>query len=130
MADVKWITGKYKCDTCQKPTDNMHTIKLMSGDLVIHRCDKCDDKLTAEIEWQNEQWKECNIICPWCGDSFSDYEDKIQVTDNPYEDFEGTVKCPSCEKKFELEIETTCTYTTRKPSECFNYNEWLKEQEE
>ena len=57
------------------------------------------------------------------------YRQNVQITDNPYEDFEGTVKCPSCGKEFELEIETKCNYTTRKPSEQFNYDEWCKNQE-
>lgn len=120
----------YKCQDCGNPTTNKHIIAMKScNDIIIHRCNKCQEKFQAEIEWENEQWKEDNIICPWCEDTFSDYEDMTQVTDNPYEDFEGTVICPSCGKKFELEIETKCNYTTRKPSEQFDYDEWCKNQE-
>lgn len=120
----------YKCRDCGKPTGNKHIIAMTCGnDIIIHRCNECQDKLSAEIEWQNEQWQEDDIICPWCGDLFSDYEDKSQITDSPYEDFEGTVKCPSCDKEFELEIETKCSYTTRKPSEQFNYEKWCESQE-
>lgn len=122
------MDGKYICDTCKKPTDNERIIPLSSGNLIYHRCNKCMEKIHAEMEWQNEQFKESDIICPWCGDVFSDYEEMSEMLDSPYEDFEGTVKCPSCEKEFEIEIETTCTYTTRKPSELFDYEEWLKSE--
>ena len=122
------MADKYICDTCKKPTNNIHIIPLPTRDLVVHRCNECSEKLSAEIEWQNEQYKENDIVCPWCGDSFSDYEEKNEVLDYPYEDFEGTVVCPSCGKDFELEIETTCTYTTRKPSEYFDYDEWLQSE--
>ena len=124
------MAEKYICDNCKKPTDNIHIIQLLTRNIVTHTCDECKEKNYAEIEWQNEQWKENDIICPWCGDSFSDYEDKYDVVDSPYEDFEGTVVCPSCGKDFELEIETTCTYTTRKPSEYFDYDEWLQSEAE
>ena len=118
----------YICKDCGKPTNNKHVISLMNGeDIIIHRCDNCKEKLSAEIDWQNEQFREDDIICPWCGDHFSDYEDMSQVVDNPYEESERKVKCPCCEKEFELEIETVCYYTTRKPSEQFNYEAYLQE---
>lgn len=124
------MADKYICVDCKKTTSNIDIIPLSTRNLVIHRCDECKAKLRAEVEWQNEQFKETDIICPWCGDSFSDYEDKSQVIYSPYEDFEGIVECPSCGKEFELEIETTCTYTTRKPSEYFDYDEWLQSEAE
>lgn len=121
---------KYICDDCKKPTNNVHIIPLLTRNLVTHRCDECKEKLSAETEWQNEQFKEDDIVCPWCGDSFSEYEEMTQMLDSPYGDFDGTVECPSCGKEFELEIETTCTYTTRKPSELFNYDDWLEAEAE
>lgn len=124
------MAEKYICDCCKKPTDNICIIQLSTRNVVMHTCDECKEKLRAETEWQNEQWREADIICPWCGDTFADYEDKSQVTDSPYEDFEGTVKCPSCGKDFELEIITTCSYTTRKPSEQFDYEKWLQSEAE
>lgn len=120
----------YKCCDCGKPTGNKRVISMTRGnDLIIHRCDECQDKLSAEIEWQNEQWQEDNIICPWCNDCFSEYEEMLQVTDSPYEDFVGTVKCPSCGKEFDLEIETKCTYTTKKLYKLFDYAQWCENQQ-
>ena len=121
----------FSCDDCGNPTNNQRIIKMSYGnDLIIHRCGDCQDKLDAEVDWQNEQFKESNIICPWCEDTFSDYEDMSKITDSPYEDFEGNVKCPTCGKEFELEIETRCNYTTRKPSEQFIYEKWLQSEVE
>lgn len=123
---------KFICDTCGKPTDNEYRIEFgtMENEIIVHRCDECDKKNDAEIDWQNEQYGEDDIICPWCGTKFSGYEDMSEVTPEPYRDFEGTVDCPVCGKEFELEIETKCDYTTRKPSEQFNYEEWLQSESE
>ena len=126
MADKLFI-----CKECGKPTNNKYILQMPLGnDLVIHRCDDCQDKLDVKYEWKNEKWREDNIICPWCETVISDYEDMLQVVEDPYSDFEGTVKCPHCRKEFELEVETKCQYTSRKPSEQFNYEEWLESERE
>ena len=55
------------CKDCGKPTNNKYILKMpFSNDVVIHRCDACQDKLDAKHEWKNEKWREDNIICPWC----------------------------------------------------------------
>ena len=73
------------CNDCGKPTNNKSSLKMPFNNVVaIHRCDACQDKLDAKYEWQNEKFKEDNIICPWCEEEISDYEDMCEVTDEPY----------------------------------------------
>ena len=117
------------CNDCGKPTNNKSSLKMPFNNVVaIHRCDACQDKLDAKYEWQNEKFKEDNIICPWCEEDISDYEDMCEVTDEPYKNFEGIVKCPFCEKEFKLEIEVKCQYTSRKTAEQFDYDEWQQKE--
>lgn len=90
------------------------------------------DNLAEGFMQMEKLIKEQPIVNTWvpCSERLpEDIVKKSQITDSPYEDFEGTVKCPSCDKEFELEIETKCSYTTRKPSEQFNYEKWCESQE-
>ena len=111
----------YKCYNCGKDTTNepKHEISL---------CDNCKDELKAKVEWENEQFQEDDIVCPWCGSTFSDYDDKCSVIDNPYEATDETkVVCPDCGKHFMLEIVTKLMYTTKRPEEDFDYVAYKKE---
>ena len=118
----------YTCEKCGKPTNNKQIIPMTYvEDLVIHRCNECMDRLHAEIEWENEQFREDDIVCPWCNSRFSDYEEKIQMVDDPYEAQEDLiVTCPDCGERFALEIETKVMYTTKKCSEDFDYEKYKK----
>lgn len=51
---------------------------------------------------------EDEIICPWCGyviDS-CEYDGSDDGT---------TIECPECEKKMDLRVEYSMTFTTKKP---------------
>lgn len=119
----------YTCEDCGEPTNDKHIIPTTYGkDLITHRCKKCKEKLHAKIHWQNEQFRYEDIVCPWCDNEFSDYEEKTQIVENPYEVQEGViVTCPACGERFELEIEVRTMYTTRKLDEDFDYEKYKKE---
>lgn len=103
---------KYICDYCGKPTDNDQSFNLDGTIYESHRCDKCNNRLDDLIDWQNEQWRENTTTCPWCGYEFEDYE-------NEHEEGEIEVKCPVCEKHFEVEAECSWLFTSRKPERLF-----------
>lgn len=107
---------KYKCDKCGQPTDNIYRYKdhfgakfldaVNSWEKETHTCDECEQKADDYKEWQNEQFQERKIICPWCG-----YENGDSWE---YEDSEDEVECGECGRLFDLEVETEVHYTTRK----------------
>lgn len=70
-------------------------------------CDECIDELLARVDWENESFRESSIVCPWCG-----YEDpdSFEVDEGEHEDF----ACRRCGKPFDLEVEVSTEYTTRR----------------
>lgn len=95
---------KYICRDCGKPTNNIQIICNSE----IHVCDDCLNQIHRKIKWksENEHWHEDIIICPYC-----DYE---QYTSLYNEEDYYTVECPSCGKKFNLEVEEVRYLSTKR----------------
>lgn len=103
--------SKYKCDECGAPTDNDQTFRV--GDFIIerHRCDKCDKQFHREIDWRSEGETTMvdKLTCPYCCYEFDDI--------NALEFDEGTteeVVCPSCSRRFDVEVEVQRVYSTKR----------------
>lgn len=110
--------SKFKCELCGAPTDNDQSFIVPAcitrGEpqrYEAHRCDKCDKDLDRQIAWESEgeTMQEDNVICPYCGYKYDDYDG--------YEFDEGEteeVECPECGKKFDVEVEEKRTYSTKR----------------
>lgn len=105
---------KYVCDLCGKPTDNIHEwdSDVTGKHFEHHICNECDDRIDKMTDWQNEQFDETDMVCPWCGYRFESDE-------NIYDENESECECPTCGKTIEFEIDTTIHWTTRKPERLF-----------
>lgn len=106
---------KYKCDTCDLPTDNIsRTSDYMSADFITkygnkeyHCCDACKKAIDDEYEFENEQLLMDEIVCPACESKLSDSWD--------YEDMDGEViGCTICGEPMELSIRRDVRYTTKR----------------
>lgn len=95
----------YKCDRCGKLTDNDQINIHVSNSCI---CDNCLKQLDRKIKWklENEHWREDIIICPYCD---CEYYTSLYDEEGYY-----TVKCPSCKKKFNLEVEEVRHFSTQR----------------
>lgn len=102
----------YACGRCGAPTPNREEIRDKNGVLLLttHRCDACDKRLDLEYEFQSEgeTIQELELICPWCGASYDDYDAY------GFDCGEDEVECMFCGKHFNLEIETRRRYSTKR----------------
>ncbi len=93
------------CERCGKPTPNYRL--YMGGPIGdkagYSKCDECSREALIEMEWENEQYHEDEITCPWCG-----YKD----LDGYVEDIDESYQCPYCGEFFEVEVVTV--YTSRR----------------
>ena len=96
---------KYRC-SCGNLTDNIEQIL----DITLHTCDECKEKIRKKVEFQSEgeTWRENNIICPFCGYEYDDYDSYS------YEYSEDEVECVNCGKKFDLTVEDIRYFSTQK----------------
>lgn len=110
--------SKFKCDYCGAPTDNDQSFTvhayITGGEpklYEVHRCDKCDKRFDQEIAWESEgeTIQESNVICPYCGYQYDDY-DGYQFDEGKTE----KVECPECSRKFDVEVEVRRTYSTKR----------------
>lgn len=110
--------SKYKCQECGAPTDNDQSFtvpaNITGGEpcrYEVHRCDKCDDRFHRELDWESEgeTIREKNVICPYCGYEYDDY-DGYTFDEGKTEE----VECPACSRKFDLEVEVRRTYSTKR----------------
>lgn len=104
--------AKFVCMTCGCATDNDQSFTLRDGfTLEVHRCDACDRRFHLELDWESmgETIQESNIICPYCGYEYSDYDGYW---------FDGgehsEVECESCGKHFDLEVRERRSYSTKR----------------
>lgn len=128
--------SKYICECCGAPTDNDQSFvvpaRITGAEpwrYEVHRCEKCDKRLSREVDWESEgkTINESNVICPYCEYEYDDY-DGYQFDEGETE----KVKCPACGRKFDVEVETQRTYSTKR-SLCEmpeNYGEEEEEGEE
>lgn len=125
--------SKFKCELCGAPTDNDQSFIvpacLTGGEpkrYETHRCDKCDKALDRQIAWESEgeTINEDNVICPYCGYQYDDY-DGYQFDEGKTEE----VECPECSRKFDIEVETRRTYSTKR-SICEMPDTWEEDTEE
>lgn len=103
---------KYVCRNCGAPTDNDQSFALPNGAVIeTHRCDVCEDRLRREVRWElaGSTYDETNVICPYCGHEYSDYDSYAFD-----EDGANDVECESCKKHFALEVRTSRRFTTRR----------------
>ena len=88
------------CDTCMK------TKRLWFEDTTCSSCKedikiaKLSEYVTKEGESSNENY----IICPYCGNHYSE-DDEHESQD---------VECEECDEKFRLEVEYSVSYSTSK----------------
>ncbi len=97
------------CDRCGKPTPNYskYICGPVCGSDGYSICDDCRKQRDRERAWENEQWHEEAITCPWCG-----YEDPDSWEfDDEYDD---KYECLRCGKPFVLEKLVEVTYTSRR----------------
>lgn len=64
-------------------------------------------RLKREYAWENEQWRQEEITCPWCGYVDTDIWEFEGEYDDEYE-------CPSCGKPFIIERVVDITYTSKR----------------
>lgn len=103
------MTEMYTCDRCGKPTPNferfiMGPVGKTEGYSV---CDDCRSKERRERAWENEQWHQDEITCPWCGYVETDSWEFDDEYDDEYE-------CLNCGKPFILEKLVEITYTSKR----------------
>ena len=103
------MSEMYTCDRCGKPTPNferfiMGPVGKIEGFSV---CDDCRSKKKRERAWENTQWYQDEITCPWCGYVGTDSWEFDDEYDDKYE-------CPSCGKPFILERLVEVTYTSKR----------------
>lgn len=100
---------RYTCKRCGRRTGNYSEYVYGRGENKVGEsyCDECIDELLARVDWENESFRESSIVCPWCG-----YEDpdSFEVAEGEHEDF----ACRRCGKPFDLEVEVSTEYTTRR----------------
>ena len=103
------MSEMYTCDLCGKPTPNfeLFTGGPIAGKLGRSWCDDCEKQFYRERAWENEQWHQEEITCPWCGDVDTDSWEFEGEYDDEYE-------CPSCGKPFILERVVDITYTSKR----------------
>ena len=96
---------KFVC-SCGTPTDN----EKMIGNLIVHTCDKCLERISKEVDWgsENEHWHERTIVCPYCDYEYEEYDAYS------YEDSEDEIECPECGKRFDLEVESIRYFSTKR----------------
>ncbi len=124
--------SKFKCTLCGAPTDNDQSFTVPAhitggapARYEVHRCDKCDKRFNQELAWESEggTYKEKNVICPYCGYKYDDY-DGYQFDEGKTEEEE----CPECGRKFDVEVEFSRTYSTKR-SLCEMPEDWEGEDE-
>lgn len=119
--------SKFKCTICGAPTDNDQSFTTRNGfHLEVHRCDKCDKRFHQELNWESEgeSIREEKIVCPFCGHEYEDY--------SGYEFDEGRheeTECECCGRKFDLEVEVSRTYSTKR-SLCEMPEDYGEEEED
>ena len=106
---------KYICRICGEPTDNDQSfdvsVNLQVYHHEVHRCDKCEKKLSQQMDWEieGETIGEDEIICPYCNFAYEDYDAYSFDEGNTDE-----VECPECGRKFDLNVEVKRTYSTKR----------------
>lgn len=103
----------YSCSVCGKPTPNYReyspSIAAILGKEGCSTCDECLRKARILHKWENEQFAEERLICPYCESVIGDAWE--------YEDCEDEIECLECGRTFEVEITTVRTYRTRRRRE-------------
>lgn len=60
----------YTCSVCGKPTPNYHewspSVAAILGEQGSSTCDECFRKAQISYKWENEQFAEERLICPYC----------------------------------------------------------------
>lgn len=116
----------FKCQTCGCDTTNDQSFTVRTGYVCeVHRCDACDKRWHMELDWEcmGETINESNIICPYCGYEYSDY-DGWSFEGGDHEE----VECECCGKHFDLEVRERRTYSTKR-SVCDMPDDWDGEEE-
>lgn len=100
---------RYTCKRCGRRTGNYSEYIYGRGKNKVGEsyCDECIDELLARVDWENEHFRESSVICPWCG---HEDHDGFELDEGEHEDF----ACRSCGKPFDLEVEVSTEYTTRR----------------
>lgn len=70
-------------------------------------CDDCRQKNLLKTKWENEQFLQEEITCPWCGYKEPDSWEFGEGFDDSYE-------CSRCGKRFEVEADVTVEYTSKR----------------
>ena len=119
----------FECCDCGKPTDNSCDVNDLSGNLLftIHRCDACEEQLKLEMDFQSEgETIEIDtLVCPWCGYEYEDHESCRYYDIGSEEE----VDCPSCGRKFDLEVQTAVRFSTKR-SLCEMPEDYGKEEQD
>jgi len=98
----------YICYKCKSETENVFHFKDHDD---ISICDVCREKQEKESEYENEQWRKDDIICPACGHVFYDsweYNDQLE-NEEEYE-----IECTSCDEKFLVTMIREIHYTSKR----------------
>lgn len=97
------------CDRCGKPTPNYskYICGPVCGSDGYSICDDCRKRRDRERAWENVQWHQEAITCPWCGYVDTDSWEFDDEYDDKYE-------CLRCGKPFVLEKLVEVTYTSRR----------------
>jgi transposase-like protein len=92
--------GEKLCERCGKTAE---VEEVFSNNLVFYKCLKCRSDFEAKVDFrlQGSTDLEEKVICPWCED----------ITDG-WGEGEEEHECESCGRKFDIEAETTITYST------------------
>lgn len=107
----------YECWRCKGETPNrvqdilyrLNPIKYEKyKDNYSSLCDKCDEELNVEHEFENEQTNDY-ITCPACGFEFDCYD-----CTNYYESEGEEVECEVCNAKYEVTAVHTVEFTTKR----------------
>ena len=97
------MSDMYTCDLCGKPTPNFKPWSFGTN----YGKRGFEEKFEREHAWENEQWQQEEITCPWCGYVDTDSWEFEGEYDDEYE-------CPSCGKPFILERVVDITYTSKR----------------
>lgn len=95
------------CYSCHAPARERRVLKITGEDYTL--CPACDRRLGALVDWDNKQLLEDKATCPYCG--YEDYDSW------EYEEGHQVAECPSCGRKFELEVVVDVKYTSSRRSE-------------
>lgn len=103
------MSEMYACDLCGKPTLNFVPFVCgpIAGKLGRSWCDDCEERFERELAWENEQSREGEITCPWCGYSDSGSWEFEGEYDDGYE-------CSNCGKPFFVKKRVDITYTSKR----------------